>query len=272
MQGLSLTRRAALVAITSVIVPRWVHAQDTGDGIEIETPVPPLPTDLAQLETEPALRLFSEGEAVGSQAPTTEERQLGDVVMNKAPWSTEPMKVANYFLQLGTRNDDPGAKFSREWPERANPVIMSFFKATETEPHGDITPWCAAFVNWCIARGNSPTGDITEKELRLTTRSAASGSFRCWDEVEEPQVGDLAVFAQRGTEHRKCSGRGHVAFYLGRHSDGRIRILGGNQILSGTSGAVSIARYPVGGAEKGRLKFLRFVSSPVLRDPTQGLQ
>ncbi len=65
-------------------------------------------------------------------------------------------------------------------------------------------------VNWCIARGNSKDEkeDFTDDVLALTTRSAASGSFRCWKETTSPKKGDLAVFAQKGTESRSCSGQG----------------------------------------------------------------
>jgi hypothetical protein len=53
-------------------------------------------------------------------------------------------------------------KIRTAWPEPnpahptlANPVIVLFFLATKTEPSGDKTPWCAAFMNWCL-RNASP--------------------------------------------------------------------------------------------------------------------
>jgi len=235
------------------------------NAVEVEGALPPLPDDLASLESQPAFRQYDTVEIVGAAKPTVEEEEQGAQVTAGAPTNTSAYKVAQYFKDVGDgKTKKEWAKFSREWPVRANPVIMTFFKATETAPHGDITPWCAAFVNWCIARGASPAGStqFTEEQLAKTTLSAASGSFRCWKDTATPQPGDLVVFAQTGTERFVCSGTGHVGFFLGIADDGRIRVLGGNQTLSGTSGAVTVARFPKKGA--GSLKLVGFKTRDVL--------
>ena len=105
---------------------------------------------------------------------------------------------------------------------------------------------------------------IKSAALAATTRSAASGSFRCWTETTTPQVGDLVVFREPGSTQR-CSGKGHVAFYAGEADRGYIRILGGNQLMRGTSGAVTVSRYPRDGGEGGRLRFLGYRTAAGLR-------
>jgi uncharacterized protein (TIGR02594 family) len=128
-------------------------------------------------------------------------------------------------------------------------VIIEFFRATRLNPlapdnDGDQTPWCAAFLNWCIARGHSKDGNINEATLAHGTNSASSGSFRCWaNETKEPKPGDIVVWAEDGTV-KPCErgilgiGRGHVAFYLGSGTGERLLVVGGNQRsgLPGQSG------------------------------------
>ena len=255
---------AAFGAFPADVFCQTVNSQTVDDGVIVSGEVPPLPDDLASLNTAPAYRWAGSASLVGAGSPTDEEKTLGDVVLAGAKANRRPFDVAKYFYDLG-QSKDPKRVFVREWPERANPVIVEFFRATDTTPNGDITPWCAAFVNWCIARGNSTTESktFTSKVLDLTTRSAASGSFRCWTETTTPKEGDLVVFAQKGSEGRSCNGQGHVAFFVSRDAN-RINILGGNQILAGTSGAVTMSSYPLDNGERGRLKFLRFVTSPAL--------
>jgi uncharacterized protein (TIGR02594 family) len=260
-----ISRRGIIVGAASLpFLPASALAQGIDDGTVIDGKVPPLPDDLAGLDTAPAFRWAGDTSAVGAASAKSEEIAVGKKVLAGAKSGQRPVDVANYFYKLG-QSSDPMRSYVREWPERANPVIVEFFRATSTTPTGDITPWCAAFINWCIARGNSKNEQeaFTDDVLALTTRSAASGSFRCWKETRSPKEGDLAVFAQKGTEGKVCSGQGHVAFYLGQDGN-TIKILGGNQILAGTSGAVTKSSYPLDNGEKGRLKFLRFVTSSAL--------
>ena len=250
----------------------FIPSRAIGQNVElVEGPIPPLPNDLAAFRDDPAYRPTTVTSPVGASAARPEEIEIGRQILSQAPIATSAFAVAQYFHELGQRNDGRAA-YSREWPIRANPVIQTFFAATRTVPRGDTTPWCAAFINWCIARGrsNSAAAGISQNQrfesaaLAATTRSAASGSFRCWTETTTPQVGDLVVFREPGSTQR-CSGKGHVAFYAGEADRGYIRILGGNQLLRGTSGAVTISRYPRDGGEGGRLRFLGFRTAAGLR-------
>jgi len=102
-----------------------------------------------------------------------------------------------------------------------NPRIVEYFKSTSYWATDDETPWCAAFVNWCLQQGGV-----------ARTRSAAALSFIDWGvRTENPTKGDLAVFDYG-------RGRGHVGFYVGTKG-AKIGVLGGNQ-----GDTVSIKWYP----------------------------
>ena len=178
--------------------------------------------------------------------------------------------MAEYFLSL--KGDD--AKFRREWPVRANPLIYHFFSATLTKPEGDATAWCAASLNWFLLRaratdkemiGKSPgsfskAGKPFPPELirDYSTFSASSGSFRCWSAVSgEPKKGDLIVLANKGTENlsQYCRGQGHVAIFIEWIDDDWVLGLGGNQSLQGSNGAVTLAKINTKGEQ-----FLKFAT------------
>jgi uncharacterized protein (TIGR02594 family) len=153
----------------------------------------------------------------GVKAPRPEEVEKARQILAGAPSAGDPWKVAAYFADLTELNED-GEAYNSEWSVRANPVIVSFFKATNYgSPDGDQTKWCAAFMNWCLQRVG-----------RKSTRSASSGSFRCFgDDATAPREGDIAVFKNLG-QNAPCSGSGHVAFFL-RRNEGRVEVIGGNQ-------------------------------------------
>lgn len=84
--------------------------------------------------------------------------------------------------------------------------------------------WCADFVNATLGQaGIKGTG------------SGMARSFLDWgQEVDQPQVGDVAVF----TRGDPSGPYGHVGFFAGYNPDGTIKLLGGNQ-----GDAVSYASY-----------------------------
>ena len=85
----------------------------------------------------------------------------------------------------------------------------------------DETPWCSAFVNWCLLRSGIEG-----------TRNAAARSWLKWGRHETVmQPGCIVVLSR--------DGGGHVGFYVA--SDGeRVTLLGGNQ-----GDRVSVASYPL---------------------------
>jgi uncharacterized protein (TIGR02594 family) len=78
----------------------------------------------------------------------------------------------------------------------------------------DETPWCAAFVCWCLHQAGL-----------ASTRSAGARSYLRWgQELQEPRVGCIAVLTRPG--HATS---GHVGFWLGMAGPDKVRLLGGNQ-------------------------------------------
>lgn len=107
-----------------------------------------------------------------------------------------------------------------------NPRVVEYLRGTRlpARMHRDATPWCAAYVGWCLQQaGVAPTG------------SAAARSYLRWgDELDQPRVGAIAVLTREG-----APGSGHVGFVHRIDSDRpRIWLLGGNQ-----SNAVTISAY-----------------------------
>jgi len=100
-------------------------------------------------------------------------------------------------------------------PGLSNPRITEYHEGTNMRGYDDKASWCSSFVNWCLAEaGIEGTG------------SALARSWLDWGEpLDEPRVGCVAVLYRDDPS----SWKGHVGFFL-RIADGRIHLLGGNQL------------------------------------------
>ena len=88
-----------------------------------------------------------------------------------------------------------------------------------------VTAWCAAFVNASLNQAGLPgSGSMMARSF-----------LNYGTPVDQPQVGDIAVFS------RGRAPQGHVGFYQGVGPDGRIQVLGGNQ-----GDAVSVKSFDAG--------------------------
>ncbi|WP_197064642.1 TIGR02594 family protein [Achromobacter sp. RTa] len=214
-------RRAVLgggMGALAIAVGGWRPAMASPPGVGIEEPVlfpegKPVPTVEQILASLPRFQ--------GGHPAYAKEIEKGRRIMEGCARDVAPMAVAQYFATLcgGALNEEYGDDahlYAQEWPVRANPVIVDFFNATSTRvPNGDVTPWCAAFVNWCLWRSGAVDG----------TNSAASSSFRSWKlATTEPRPGDIVVF-----QHKHDAWKGHVGFFISRTAGGTY-VLGGNQM------------------------------------------
>ncbi len=106
-----------------------------------------------------------------------------------------------------------------------NPRVVEYLHSTSlsaTYASQDETPWCSAFVNWCV-----------EKSGYEGTDSAWARSWLKWGRsTVSPVTGCIVVF-ERGVSS------GHVALFVSK-TDTSIKVLGGNQHNS-----VCIADYPI---------------------------
>lgn len=115
---------------------------------------------------------------------------------------------------------------------RANEVASRFIGANERRDAGAIsdfirrsaginvdprvTPWCAGFVNGVLgASGVQGTGKLTARSF-LNFGTA----------TDQPKTGDIVVITRGGKQN---DWQGHVGFFQGFDSSGRVLILGGNQ-------------------------------------------
>lgn len=203
----------------------------------------------------------------GSKQPPEFYSKIARIIMRGAPIKCRPVDVARYFYDVRTKNltdtvrdrletlfanQSPKVPFSLDFvslfgydwerDEYYNPLVVNLIVGTKTEAYdGDVTPWCASFANWCIARSQATRSNYIAFDdlLDYGTKSAASGSFRCWgSSTEEPSYGDLIVYAKRGTENQTCpvnlnNAQGHVGFYVGQrlraNGSTAYDVLGGNQ-------------------------------------------
>ena len=93
-----------------------------------------------------------------------------------------------------------------------NPRIVEYHQTCSLKATDDETPWCSAFINWCVIQAGL-TG----------TNSAAAISWMQWGKavpLAQGTPGDLVIFSRTGGNH--------VGFYLS-HDNNAIRVLGGNQ-------------------------------------------
>jgi uncharacterized protein (TIGR02594 family) len=107
----------------------------------------------------------------------------------------------------------------------AHPRIVQYLRSTSLNAAmaaSDETPWCSAFVNFCV-----------EQTGYAGTDSAMARSWLHWGKpTDRPVPGCIVVFS-RGEPPS-----GHVAFYVGQTAD-QIRVLGGNQ-----GNRISFSDYP----------------------------
>jgi uncharacterized protein (TIGR02594 family) len=92
-----------------------------------------------------------------------------------------------------------------------NPRILQYHLVTKLKAKTEDTPWCAAFVCWCL-----------EQAGIVSTRSAWAKDFLNWGvEIDKPRVGCIVVFSRGNVG-------GHAGFYVSETKT-HIMILGGNQ-------------------------------------------
>lgn len=155
---------------------------------------------------------------LGTQPARSEEVVKAQQILNSVP-TTTPFAVFEALAACADVNAE-GERYRGGWRERWNPLIVTMFKETGERPSGDLTPWCAASLNWALRKANL-TG----------TRSAASGSFRdvpAHSVTASPREGDVVVFRSADPKKAKL-GHGHVGLLVSQTST-HVQVLGGNQI------------------------------------------
>jgi uncharacterized protein (TIGR02594 family) len=152
----------------------------------------------------------------GTRKPEKNEQSIAGRIIERAP-SSSPFAIMHYFETLKRVNKDNEA-YNGGWASRWNPIIVQFFTETQTKPEGDTTSWCAASLNWTLARSGHKGG----------TRSASSGSFRdSPGKTRHPRRGDIVVFGATDPA-AFAQGHGHVGLFVAQRANA-VLVLGGNQ-------------------------------------------
>lgn len=234
-------------------------------GTGLNDPLPPVPKEL-----EPyvgyADMAIEDIRNLGTKEPPSERNEMALKIINEALNAQEnrtPYEFALWFRDMGQGKFGPErAPYARAWPVYFNPIVVEAFRATDNfKPEGDTTPWCAAFVNFCIIlSAMKKAGHSSYPQLRHTiasdlkaygSRSPSSGSFRCWPSgsnsggVSAPQLGDVVCWARRHSVNGCAYGQGHVAFFEGFDGD-RIIVVGGNQGPKDTDRQTGVTRRTFG--------------------------
>jgi uncharacterized protein (TIGR02594 family) len=163
--------------------------------------------------------------------PSNDEERIARQILQGAPRSS-PLAIMRYFAGITRRNSD-GEAYNAGWHTRWNPVIVEFYSATLDTHSGDDTPWCAAFLNWCLDRAN----------YKGSTKTTSSGSFRKAPglvSAANARQGDIIVF-KGGT----CTG--HVGL-LEAKSGSQFMVIGGNQTNVKGHSSINVKKLPVPGA------------------------
>lgn len=115
----------------------------------------------------------------------------------------EPMWLTEARRHVGVR-EIPGVNH--------HPLIVQMWRAIKRGGiKDDETPWCAAFVGFCL-----------ENVGIVSTRFESARSYLTWGRsLRTPVPGCIVVLTREGG--------GHVGFVTGVKSDGRLLVLGGNQ-------------------------------------------
>lgn len=143
---------------------------------------------------------------------------------------------------------------TKEWPgkHRDNPVVMQFYRDVDHhEVQHDETAWCAAFV-----------GAMLERCDIKSTRNLTARSYLNWGKkISKPKIGDIVVFWRESPS----SWKGHVGFFAGYTSGGKVLTLGGNQ-----NNKVSVKAYSANSVLGFRR--VKVIKEPFKPMPPQGVE
>jgi uncharacterized protein (TIGR02594 family) len=119
---------------------------------------------------------------------------------------------------------------------QSHPDVVKYFTATDHPPAGDETPWCGAFVAWCVANCGDPA-----VEQSVPKGSANASSWLKWGSPSPARHrGAVAVML--------LGGQDHVGFVT-RWEGEKVFLLAGNQ------GGGKVCELPAAGELMGMRTF-----------------
>jgi uncharacterized protein (TIGR02594 family) len=139
----------------------------------------------------------------------------------------DPAWLVEAFSVLGL-SEITGARHEKR-------ILEMYRAAGHPEIKDDETPWCAAYVNWCLSQaGIDGTGSLMARSFTKygkglhRTDTIPRGAIAIWPRGKPPS--------------------GHTNFVLLDDGSGYVWCIGANQSKAGTTGAVTIGKYVKGQA------------------------
>lgn len=148
---------------------------------------------------------------------------------NNAPFHSVPVARAVKFrdapwmaiaLEEVGKSEIPGSEH--------NPRILQYHATTTLKASNDETPWCSAFVNWCLQ----------EAGIKGTGSATASSWYR-WGAPSGAFPGAITIIQNNFAAKTNLTASGYHVGFLVQDTRFHHRILGGNQ-----SDQVKITLYP----------------------------
>ena len=123
------------------------------------------------------------------------------------------------WVTIALRDREQGLK---EIPgSGAHPRIIAAHALTTLKATSDEVSWCSSYM--CLL--------MYECGLPYTPSAAARSWYKYGNKLDKnnPVEGAIVVLRRGGSEDPNDEGPGHVGIYMGEGSNGKIRVLGGNQ-------------------------------------------
>jgi uncharacterized protein (TIGR02594 family) len=162
----------------------------------------------------------------GTIPPPPEAVDMATRLVNSTP--TDYVRAMEFLADLdksGLKGPD-GRPYNQRWPTHANPLLVAMWRDVGYKyATNDCMSWCGVSLGWCLKR----SGRDIPKDCASSQAYLDYGTL-----VEDPIPGDIVVFTNYGDE-----GHGHVTLFRGVVAKGRIKVLGGNQQLSGATNCPS---------------------------------
>lgn len=206
-----VSRRLALGGIAALMLPDLARAADLGPRSAGATAVHPIcPQSVVSMDLSPLGAVM-----LPCDRP---EWKVARSLLNGAPHTT-PFAVATYLSRI-----EP-ASYRSQWIHQtyANPLIVDLFTDVNQTPSGDVTPWCAVLMNWCLQRCNiDGTGSPKALSFKGKYKTVWMNGQSFPGNIRQT---DIAVFQQKSNPSL-----GHVGFVLNFNRDfTMLKTRGGNQ-------------------------------------------
>lgn len=161
----------------------------------------------------------------GIVGPKTWKALEGGIVPTP-PISSVPSGNSSNALWMTIATNEKGQV---EIPGRLhNPRIVEYHASTSLQATSDETPWCSAFVNWCLKQAGV-----------AGTNSAAAASWISWGRAASSQYGSIIVIYKPSAANSSLTSSGNHVGFLIEETTTHYKILGGNQ-----SNQVKESRFP----------------------------